>query len=297
MIQNTLYSHCHFTPGRARLVTHQRGHPGGLGQDGVVPRRHASQRRAAGPAEGPAEGVDVEPDPGERAAPLPEPPQRPGHPAAPAGQGDKGLRISRPGCRPAPQGLLLIIIIVAVVIAIGWADQQQDEDQVTRLHRRFRMQQLDAAWDSVSYQTQDFKNTWVFIGCFEMWCFHEIYQIPALDQNLRRSCRDYFNETREKYFSPLNLKLLCKKSCNECVIWATRSRGDQWCYFNKASIRDDAAHPWSTGLTNKPLDSSKTFWPKDTLERKKVLIQYFFFLFHFFLLSWWNSEHLKEISE
>lgn len=173
MIQNALSSHCHFTPGRARLVTHQRGHPGGLGQDGVVPRRHASQRRAAGPAQGPAECVDVEPDPGERAAPLPEPPQRPGHPAAPAGQGDKGLRISRPGCRPAPQGLLLllltiIIVIVVIVIAIGRADQQQGEDQVTRLHRRFRMQQLDAACDSVSYQTQDFENTRVFIGCFEM---------------------------------------------------------------------------------------------------------------------------------
>lgn len=144
MIQNALYSHCHFTPGGARLLAHQRGHPGGLGQDGVVPRRHASQRRAAKPAEGPAEGVDVEPDPGERAAPLPEPPQRPRHPAAPAGQGDKGLHISGPGCRPAPQGLLFIII--GVVLAIGWADQQQDEDEVTHLHRRFvSLQELDAA--------------------------------------------------------------------------------------------------------------------------------------------------------
>lgn len=131
IVQNALYSHCPFAPGGARLVTHQRGHPGGLGQDGVVPRRHVSQRRAAGPAEGPAEGVDVEPDPGGRAAPLPEPPQRPGHPATTAGEGDQGLHIAGPGCRPAPQGLLLIII---VVIAISWADQQPDE--VTRLHRK-----------------------------------------------------------------------------------------------------------------------------------------------------------------
>lgn len=129
-IVQSAFSHWPFAPGGARLITHQRGHPRGLGQDGVVPWSHVSQRRAARPAEGPAEGVDVEPDPGERAAPLPEPPQRPGHPATPAGEGDQGLHIAGPGCRPAPQSLLLIIVLVA----INWADQQLDK--VTHLHRK-----------------------------------------------------------------------------------------------------------------------------------------------------------------
>lgn len=58
--------------GGARLLTHQRGHPRGVGQDGVVPGRHVSQRWAAGPAEDSAEGLDVEFDPGERPPTFPE---------------------------------------------------------------------------------------------------------------------------------------------------------------------------------------------------------------------------------
>lgn len=100
-------------PGGARLLTHQWGHPGGLGQNGVLPRGHVSQRRAAEPAEGPAEGVDVEPDPGERPAPLPEPPQCQRRPAAPGGECHQGRHIARAGRRPAPQSLL-------IVIAMSW---------------------------------------------------------------------------------------------------------------------------------------------------------------------------------
>lgn len=201
--QITLYKTLFIAPGGARLVTHQRGHPGGLGQDGVVPRRHVSQRRAAGPAEGPAEGVDVEPDPGDRAAPLPEPPQRPGHPATTAGEGDQGLHIAGPGCRPAPQGLLLIIV---VVIAISWADQQPDE--VTRLHRKrpsgsllhLELFKLDSALcrnltlHEILYHI---KNTSVWLV---LWDVMFSWNLPntGIGAESPEIMLDYFNETRTK---------------------------------------------------------------------------------------------------
>lgn len=112
-------------PGGACLLTHQRGHPGGLGQNGVLPRRHVSQWRAAEPAEGTAEGVDVEPDPGERPAPLPEPPQCQRHPAAPGGERHQGSHIAWPGRRPAPQSLLIVVVMsgTAVFLELEWTDR------------------------------------------------------------------------------------------------------------------------------------------------------------------------------
>lgn len=100
--------------GGARLFTHLRRHPGGLGQDGVVPGRHVGQRGAAGPAEGPAEGLDVESDPGERRQTFPKSPQCERGSTAPRGEGQQRSHLSRPGRWPAPQSLLLISIFVII---------------------------------------------------------------------------------------------------------------------------------------------------------------------------------------
>lgn len=102
--------------GGACLLAHQWGHPRGLGQDGVVPGRHAGQRRIAGPAEGPAEGLDVEFDPGERPPPFPESPQCQRRSTPPRGEGHQRRHLPRPGCGPASQSLLVIIVISGTAI-------------------------------------------------------------------------------------------------------------------------------------------------------------------------------------
>ena len=101
---------CILHSGGARLLTHQWGHPGGLGQDGVIPGRNASQRGIPGPAEGPAEGLDVELDPRERPPSFPESPQCQRRSTPPRGAGHQRSHLPRPGCWPAYQSLLIIIV-------------------------------------------------------------------------------------------------------------------------------------------------------------------------------------------
>lgn len=99
--------------GGASLLTHQWGHPGGLGQDGVVPGCHVGQRWIARPAEGPAEGLDVEFDPGERPPPFPGSPQCQRRPTPPRGEGHQRSHLPRAGCWPASQSLLIIVIVIS----------------------------------------------------------------------------------------------------------------------------------------------------------------------------------------
>lgn len=119
-----MYTSCTPAPnplplGGARLLLHQWRHPRGLGQDGVIPRGHVSQWWAAGPAEGPAEGVDVEPDSGEHPPPLPEPPQCERRSTEAGGEGHQGRHIPRPGRRPASQSLPVVIEINGTLILNG----------------------------------------------------------------------------------------------------------------------------------------------------------------------------------
>lgn len=101
--------HPDFLSGDAGLLTDQRGHPGGLGRDAVVPGRHAGQRRFTGSTTGPAKSLDVELDPGERPPSFPEPPRGERRSATSGGEGYQGSHIPRPGRRPAAQDRLDII--------------------------------------------------------------------------------------------------------------------------------------------------------------------------------------------
>lgn len=106
--------------GGACLLSHRRGHPRALGQDGVVPGRHASQRWAAGPAQGPTESLDVESDPGERPSPFPKSPQCQRSSTPPGGEGHQWGYLSRPGCWPASERLLFIITCLEKNSGTGW---------------------------------------------------------------------------------------------------------------------------------------------------------------------------------
>lgn len=110
----------HASPsGGAGVLAVRRGHPRGLGQDGVVPRRHVSQRGAAAPTEGSAESVDVEFDPGKCPVPFPKAPRRPRGSTPPRGEGHRRGHLSRPGCRPAPQSLHLAAAVVVIGTGSG----------------------------------------------------------------------------------------------------------------------------------------------------------------------------------
>lgn len=95
--------------GDASLLADQRGHPGGLGGDAVVPGCHAGQRGAPGSTTGPAEGLDVELDPGERPPPFPEPSWSKRRPTTAGGEGHRGSHLPGPGRRPASQDLLIFV--------------------------------------------------------------------------------------------------------------------------------------------------------------------------------------------
>lgn len=110
--------------GGAGFLANLRGHPRGLGQDGGIPGGRAGQRWAAGQADGPAEGVDVESDPGERPVPFPKSPRCQRSSTPPRGEGHQRSHLSRTGCWPASQSLFFILFIT-VITGTALSDKEQ----------------------------------------------------------------------------------------------------------------------------------------------------------------------------
>lgn len=123
--------------GGAGFLANLRGHPRGLGQDGGIPGGRAGQRWAAGQADGPAEGVDVESDPGERPVPFPKSPRCQRSSTPPRGEGHQRSHLSRTGCWPASQSLFFILFIT-VITGTALSDKEQIADQGHSLKRRAR---------------------------------------------------------------------------------------------------------------------------------------------------------------
>lgn len=123
--------------GGAGFLANLRGHPRGLGQDGGIPGGRAGERWAAGQADGPAEGVDVESDPGERPVPFPKSPRCQRSSTPPWGEGHQRSHLSRTGCWPASQSLFFILFIT-VITGTALSDKEQIADQGHSLKRRAR---------------------------------------------------------------------------------------------------------------------------------------------------------------